>query len=117
MKQNETNETYLGEKGEPNYHCICCDYKCSVKFSYDKNLLTSKHLKYTQMKQNETKNEKKENNPSLIIINVSWTSLGNNVLTVLIVLSIMHNNSFTISNNYFSLPINSISLIFIPIKD
>jgi hypothetical protein len=60
MKQNETNLGEKGEKGEPVFHCIFCDYKCCLKFSYDRHLLTAKHLKQTQMKQNETKKEKKE---------------------------------------------------------
>ena len=60
MKQNETNLGEKGEKGEPIFHCIFCDYKCCLKFSYDRHLLTAKHLKQIQMKQNETKKEKKE---------------------------------------------------------
>ena len=55
MKQSETN---LGEKEknyENLYHCLFCNYKCSVKFSYDRHLLTSKHLNNAQNKENETK--------------------------------------------------------------
>ena len=62
MKQNETDLGEKGEKGEPLFHCICCDYKCYVKFSYDRHLLTSKHAIQSQMKQTETKKEKKEKN-------------------------------------------------------
>ena len=50
MKQNETNETDLGEKGEKgetNFHCIFCDYNCCLKFSYDRHLLTAKHIKHS----------------------------------------------------------------------
>ena len=54
MKQNETHLGEKREKGEPKFYCILCNYKCSVKFSYDRHLLTSKHIKYAQMKQNET---------------------------------------------------------------
>jgi hypothetical protein len=60
MKQSETN---LGEKGgkrENIFHCICCDYKCSVKFSFDRHVLTSKHLIQAKMKQNETNQQEKE---------------------------------------------------------
>jgi hypothetical protein len=65
MKQIETNLGEKGEKGEDKFHCIYCDYKCCVKFSYERHLLTSKHIKQVQMKQNETnetKKEKKEKN-------------------------------------------------------
>jgi hypothetical protein len=74
MKQSET---CLGEKdgkGEPKYYCEYCDYLCSVKFSYDRHLLTSKHIKQCKSTQNETnepenetkkeKNEKKEKSSS-----------------------------------------------------
>ena len=60
MKQNETNLGEKGEKGEAKYYCIFCDYSCCVKFSYDRHILTSKHIKHTQMKQNETNETKKE---------------------------------------------------------
>ncbi len=59
MKQNETN---LGEKGETNYHCIYCDYKCCVKFSYERHLNRAKHINKSQMKQNETNETNKEKN-------------------------------------------------------
>jgi hypothetical protein len=65
MKQNETNLGEKREKREDNYYCIFCDYVCCVKFSYDRHLLTSKHIKQAKMKQNETnetKKEKKEKN-------------------------------------------------------
>ena len=60
MKQNETNLGEKREKGEPKFHCILCNYKCSVKFSYDRHLSTSKHIKSAQMKQNETNETTKE---------------------------------------------------------
>ena len=63
MKQNETNLGEKGEKGEPFFHCIYCDYKCCVKFSYERHLTTTKHINKSQMKQtetNETNKEKKE---------------------------------------------------------
>ena len=55
MKQIETNLGEKGEKGEILFHCIYCDYKCYVKFSYERHLITSKHIKNSQMKTNETK--------------------------------------------------------------
>ena len=71
MKQSETSLGEKEEKGEPKYYCEYCDYSCSVKFSYDRHLTTSKHIKLCQLVQNETnetkvetkkeKNEKKEN--------------------------------------------------------
>ena len=70
MKQSETSLGENEEKGEPKYYCEYCDYSCSVKFSYDRHLMTSKHIKQCQLAQNETnetkvetkkeKNEKKE---------------------------------------------------------
>jgi hypothetical protein len=60
MKQNETNLGEKREKGETTFYCICCDYKCCVKFSYDRHLTTSKHINKSQMKQNGTNKEKKE---------------------------------------------------------
>jgi hypothetical protein len=60
MKQNETNLGEKGEKGEAKYYCIFCHYSCCVKFSYDRHILTAKHIKHTQMKQNETNETKKE---------------------------------------------------------
>jgi hypothetical protein len=67
MKQSETCLGEKEEKGEPKYYCKYCDYLCSVKFSYDRHMLTSKHIKQCQLAQNETnetkietKKEKKE---------------------------------------------------------
>jgi hypothetical protein len=54
MKQSETNLGENGENGEHKYICKFCDYKCSIKFSYDRHLLTSKHLKLSQNIINET---------------------------------------------------------------
>ena len=60
MKQYETNLGEKGEKGELFFQCIYCDYTCYVKFSYERHLLTPKHIKRVQMKQNETNETKKE---------------------------------------------------------
>jgi len=60
MKQNETILGEKGEKGEMVFYCICCDYKCSVKFSYERHLTTSKHINKSQLKQNETNETTKE---------------------------------------------------------
>jgi hypothetical protein len=74
MKQNETNLGEKGEKGETKFHCILCDYTCSIKFSYDRHILTAKHVKRSQNETNETnetkkekKREKGENNKNVII--------------------------------------------------
>ena len=85
MKQNETNLGEKREKGEVCFYCIYCDYKCCVKFSYDRHLMTSKHINKSQMKQNETietnkkrkeKKEKKENHACKCgIVYYSRTSL------------------------------------------
>ncbi len=54
MKQSETNLGEIYQNGEHKYNCKICDYKCSIKFSYDRHLLTSKHLKLSQNIINET---------------------------------------------------------------
>jgi hypothetical protein len=51
-KLNTPNiEKILSDK----YYCEKCDYTCYVKFSYDRHLLSNKHMKLVQ---NETSNEK-----------------------------------------------------------
>ena len=69
MKQCETILGEKGEKGEDKYVCKCCNYSSSIKFSFDRHLLTSKHIKMAQIVKNETnetfdetKDEKKEKN-------------------------------------------------------
>jgi hypothetical protein len=54
MKQIETGLGEMIQNGEHKYICKICDYKCSIKFSYDRHLLTSKHLKLSQPIINET---------------------------------------------------------------
>jgi hypothetical protein len=49
MKQNETKKL---SKVATNYYCDICDYNTSRKSSFDKHLLTSKHIDETKMKQN-----------------------------------------------------------------
>jgi len=70
MKQNETNLGEKGEKGEMKYYCNYCHYICSVKFSYDRHLMTAKHIKQSQMKQNETNETKKEKKEKKIFDNI-----------------------------------------------
>jgi hypothetical protein len=60
MKQSETCLGEKEEKGEPKYYCKYCDYICAVKFSYDRHMLTSKHIKQCQIAQNETNETKIE---------------------------------------------------------
>jgi len=59
MKQNETN---LEKKREEKFICEICDYKCCVKYSFERHMLSTKHQNQTKMKQNETQNEKNEKN-------------------------------------------------------
>ena len=59
MKQSETN---LEKKREKNFICKTCDYKCSIKFSYDRHMLSTKHLKNAQNETNETKMKQNEEN-------------------------------------------------------
>jgi hypothetical protein len=60
MKQSETNLGEKGEKREEKYCCKICHYNTSVKFSYDRHTLTSKHLKMVKNVKNETNETKKE---------------------------------------------------------
>jgi len=60
MKQSETNLGEKGEKREEKYCCKICDYNTSVKFSYDRHTLTTKHLKMVKNVKNETNETKKE---------------------------------------------------------
>ena len=39
--------TEKGQKGQNNYVCESCDYKCSKKYSWDRHLLTLKHQEST----------------------------------------------------------------------
>jgi len=64
MKQSETKLGEKGEKGEAKFYCNNCDYSSSIKFSYERHLLTSKHQKQLQKlinETNETKNETQQN--------------------------------------------------------
>ena len=35
------------EKGQNEYICVHCDFKCSKKYSWERHILTSKHMKAT----------------------------------------------------------------------
>ena len=60
MKQSETLLGEKGENGEKIYSCKICNYKCSVKFSFDRHLLTAKHEKLSKFQLNETNETQKE---------------------------------------------------------
>jgi len=62
MKQSETNLGEKGEKGEAKYCCNNCDYHSSIKYSYERHLLTAKHEKHLQKQTNETNETKNETN-------------------------------------------------------
>ena len=47
------------EKGQPNYVCEFCDYKCSKKYSWDRHILTPKHYKATSGNELATKKGQK----------------------------------------------------------
>jgi hypothetical protein len=38
----------LSKNTKHKYECVCCDYKCSKKFNYDRHILSHKHIKTTQ---------------------------------------------------------------------
>jgi len=48
----EQNETKSCQKVAPKYFCESCHYNTTKKSSFDKHLLTRKHLDETKMKQN-----------------------------------------------------------------
>jgi hypothetical protein len=60
MKQNETKLGEKREKREEKYVCKICDYKSCIKYSYDRHLLTPKHLIQSKNETNETNETKKE---------------------------------------------------------
>ena len=55
--KTEGDHIHNGKTSKPAYYCKQCNYLCYVKFSYDRHILTSKHI---QRSQNETKIEKNE---------------------------------------------------------
>jgi hypothetical protein len=82
MKQNET---FLGEKREKReiiYYCRFCDYKCDIKFSFDRHILTSKHLKMTFETKNETNETKKEKKNNIINITCECGEICNSRTTL-----------------------------------
>ena len=57
----KSSETHLGENGnkkEVLFICKICEYTSYVKFSYDRHLLSNKHIKLAQNEANNEKNEK-----------------------------------------------------------
>ena len=52
-------EGKTGKKGQPEYYCETCDFKCSKKYSWERHLTTSKHLMETDGNILETKKGKK----------------------------------------------------------
>ena len=47
------------EKGQSNYVCELCDFKCCKKYSWDRHLLTIKHIQVTQSDQKVTEKGQK----------------------------------------------------------
>jgi hypothetical protein len=37
-----------GEKGQPYFECVCCDFVCSKKYHWDRHIITSKHILATK---------------------------------------------------------------------
>ena len=48
-----------GKKGQQDYICIFCDFKCCKKYSWERHLLTAKHIKATINNNLATKTGKK----------------------------------------------------------
>ena len=48
--------TTLGQKGQKEYVCEKCDFKCSKKYSWNRHILTLKHLNIDKCLQNVDKN-------------------------------------------------------------
>jgi hypothetical protein len=55
-------ETKTSKSSCIEFICEYCDYKCSKKFNWDRHILTSKHLKSTNINKIATKKEQKEQN-------------------------------------------------------
>ena len=51
--------TTLGQKGQKEYVCEKCDFKCSKKYSWNRHILTLKHLNIDKCLQNVDINEQK----------------------------------------------------------
>ena len=58
MKSSETSLGENSKKTKELFICKLCDYTSSVKFSYDRHLLSNKHIKLAQNEANNEKNEK-----------------------------------------------------------
>jgi len=48
------------EKGQYTYYCEKCHYSCCKKYDWNRHILTSKHLKATNINILATKKEQKE---------------------------------------------------------
>lgn len=48
-----------GKKGQQDYNCIFCDFKCCKKYSWERHLLTAKHINATISNNLATKTGKK----------------------------------------------------------
>ena len=42
-------DSFEGKKGQQKYHCEKCDFICSKKYSWDRHILTRKHLSVTNL--------------------------------------------------------------------
>jgi hypothetical protein len=47
------------------YMCVECDYNCCKRFNWDRHILTSKHIKSTNVNKIATKNEQNEQNEQI----------------------------------------------------
>ena len=48
-------EVKKGEKGQTDYYCEICDFKCCKKGDYNRHVLTSKHKKLAKINNLSTK--------------------------------------------------------------
>ena len=53
------NEGKKGKKGQSEFYCHKCDFRCCKKYGWERHLMTSKHLTETDGNQLETKKGKK----------------------------------------------------------
>ena len=66
------------EKGQSNYVCIKCDFKCCKKYSWERHLNTHKHIQVTESEQEMT--EKGQKGQQLLCANCGKEYLSRNGL-------------------------------------
>lgn len=69
---------FLTEKGQKEYVCEKCDFKCSKKYSWNRHIMTAKHIKGINGDVSETKIESKGKNKSFTCENCNKSYISRN---------------------------------------